>query len=287
MKSRAALAIAVVLLAASAAPGLAQTWKSVAKSRQHRGQDLLDVHVKYAAGVFELSRGADRLLYRLDSRYDEDAFNLLSNYLESDGRGKLTVQIEGRDHFDLGDIKDYDLEGASLRLELSGATPLALRLELGAAEARLDLGGLRMRDLVLKTGASDTQVRFSEPNRETAEHCIFKAGAAAFKAEALGNSGCRSISVSGGVGSLALDFSGVWGHDARGDINVGLGTVEIHVPAELGVRIDRSTFLMSFDAPGFEKRDGGVWVSRNWETAQHRLTLSVSGALGGITVARL
>jgi hypothetical protein len=160
-------------------------------------------------------------------------------------------------------------------------------MKFGAAEAQLDLGGLRLQNLLLETGASDTHITFSEPNREVAEDCTFKAGAAALEVEELGNSGCENITVSGGVGKLALDFSGKWKNDARANINVGLGSIEISVPAELGVRIDKSTFLMSFKAPGFEKQHGGVWLSRNWDTAEHRLTITVSGAFGGVSVARL
>ncbi len=267
-------------------PAAAQNWKTVAKSRQLRGQDFLDVKINYAVGRFELNRGPDKLLYRLNSRYDEDAFRLTSSYLESESRGSLRIDIEGHDEVDLGNIKDYDLEAGNLSVSLTGSTPIALSMKFGAAEARLDLGGLRLQELILETGASDTHVTFSERNRLQPQHCTFKAGAAQFKVEDLGNSRCQRISVSGGVGSLSLDFSGDWDHDATGDINVGLGTIEITVPSELGVRVERNTFLMSFDAPGFEKQDGGVWLSRNWDTANHHLTLSVSGALGGIKIAR-
>ncbi len=277
----------VVLVGTLAAPASGQSWRTEAKARQRRGQEFLEVKVEYAVGRFELKRGSDRVLYRLDSKYDEDAFRLRSNYLESDGRGSLRIEIEGHDDIDLKDLKDYDYEAGNLSLDLTGATPLSLDLEMGAVEADLDLGGLRLQRLSLQTGASDTRVRFSDQNREVAEFCTFKAGAAAFEVEDLGNSGCRRLQVSGGVGKLILDFSGAWGYDATGDVNVGLGTVEISVPAELGVRIEKSTFLMSFDAPGFVKQDGGVWLSRNWDTAEHHLTLSLSGVLGGIKIARL
>lgn len=288
MRSRRAVPafLLLALIAGPAAPAAAQSWKTIAKSRQLRGQDFLDVEINYAVGRFELSRGPDRLLYRLNSKYDEEAFRLTSSYLESEGRGNLRIDIEGRDEVDLGNIKDYDFEAGNLVVNLTGSTPLVLSMKFGAAEARLDLGGLRLKELVLETGASDTQIRFSERNPERAEHCTFKAGAAQFKVVDLGNSRCERINVSGGVGALSLDFSGDWDHDATADINVGLGTIEISVPAELGVRVERSTFLMSFDAPGLEKQDGGVWLSRNWETAEHRLTLSVSGALGGISIGR-
>ncbi len=286
MRSKASIATAITLalLAGSVATAEAQSWKTINKSRKLRSQEFLDVRIEYAVGRFEVRQGSDNQLYRLDSRYDEDVFNLTTSYLESDRRGRLVIDIDGRN--DLDDL-DYDHEAGHLRLDLTGETPLSLSMKFGAAEANLDLGGLRLQNLLLETGASDTHVTFSEPNKETAEYCTFKAGAASFKVDDLGNSGCQNISVSGGVGKLALDFSGKWKNDAEADINVGLGTIEISVPAELGVRIDKSTFLMSFKAPGFEKQDGGVWVSRNWDTAKHHLTVSVSGAFGGITVARL
>ena len=204
MRSRSAVPafLLLALMAGPVDPAAAQSWKTIAKSRQLRGQDFLDVEINYAVGRFELSRGPDRLLYRLDSKYDEDAFRLTSSYLESDGRGSLRIDIEGRDEVDLGNIKDYDFEAGNLVVNLSGSTPLALAMKFGAAEARLDLGGLRLKDLVLETGASDTQIRFSEPNRERAEHCTFKAGAAQFEVDDLGNSRCERINVSGGVGTI-------------------------------------------------------------------------------------
>jgi len=287
MRSSVVLALAVALAAGLAPQAAGQTWRTEAKARQRRGQESLDVKVTYAVGKFNLRKGPDRLLYRLDSRYDEEVFVLRSNYLESENRGDLRVEIDDISAVDIKNLKDYDYEGGSLTLDLSGAIPVDLDLEMGAVEARLDLGGLRLQRLSLQTGASDTRVSFSEPNREAAEFCTFKAGAASFRVEQLGNSGCRRLSVSGGVGTLTLDFSGAWDYDATGDINVGLGTVEIRVPAELGVRIEKSTFLMSFDAPGFDKQNGGVWLSRNWDTAERRLTLSVSGVLGGVEVERI
>jgi len=281
-----ALATAL-LFVALAPPAAAQSWRTVAKARQLRGQDFLEVNVEFAVGKFELTRSPDALLYRFESRYDEDLFRLHSNYIESGNSGALRIDIEDRDGVNIQRLRDYDDEAGSLKLGLTGDTPIDLNLKLGATEARLDLGGLKLRNIVFETGASNSQVRFSEPNSEVAESCIFKAGAAALELRELGNSRCRTISVSGGVGAIELDFSGDWKEDANADINVGLGGIELHIPAELGVRIEKNTFLMAFDAPGFEKQNGGVYLSRNWDTASRRLTINVSGALGGISVARL
>jgi hypothetical protein len=281
----AALALAAVALTAVPADG--QTWRTVSKSRKVRGQEFLDVDIEYAVGHLKLRKGSDRFLYRLDSRYDENAFILHTNYFESDGRGTLKIDIDSYDDVELDELNDYEVEAGELTVELSGSTPMALDMKFGAVVADLDLGGMRLRNLVIQTGAADANIRFSELNPDVAEHCTFKAVAATLDLDELGNSGCQRINVSGGIGELNLDFSGDWKNDATADINVGLGGIEIRVPAELGVRIEKSTFLMAFDAPGFLKQEGGVYVSRNWDTASHQLTISVSGALGGIKIARL
>jgi hypothetical protein len=287
MMTRAATFLVAFLLLATA-PLSAQSWRTESKSRHNRGQDVLDVSIKYAVGRFDLGKVSGNLLYQINTKYDEDVFRLRSDYFESDGRGSLRIEIEGlEDEIELGDLDNYEYEGGSLQVGLPSDVPVSVSVKLGAAEANLDLGGLHLEKLVYETGASDTHIRFSEANRGEAQYCSFKAAAAALRVDDLGDSRCQRISVSGGIGELKLDFSGDWSHDATADINVGLGGIEISVPDELGVRIEKSTFLMSFDAPGFVQEDGGVWVSRNWDDARHHLSITVSGALGGIRVARL
>lgn len=288
MNTRAITLIAAVGLLASAPPAGAQSWRTESKTRQYRGQDFLDVRITYAVGRFDLHRASESLLYRIDTRFDEDIFRMRSDYLESDGRGNLRIEIEGiEDDIDLDELEDRDLEDGRLEVGLPQNTPIALELKLGAAEARLDLGGLELERISYQTGASDTQIRFSEPNRRIAEYCSFKIAAAALRLNDLGNARCERINVSGGIGDLKLDFSGEWTHDASADVNVGLGGVEINVPDHIGVRIEKSTFLMKFDAPGFLEESGGVYLSRNWDDAEHKLTITISGALGGIRIARI
>ena len=280
------LSATVLLLAITALPASGQSWRTMAKARQLRGQERLEVNIEYAVGRLEVSKGPTAFLYRFESKYDEEVFELQSNYLESESRGVLRIDIAGENDIDIKRMRDYDDEAGVLKLALSPMIPVELNVEMGAAEAHLDLGGLRLSGLTLQTGASDTEIRFSQRNPEVADSCIFKAGAASVEIRQLGNSNCRRISVSGGVGAIDLDFSGDWNHDASADINVGLGGIDLRVPAELGVRIEKNTFLMAFDAPGFEKQARGVYLSRNWDTADRKLTINISGALGGITVAR-
>ena len=54
----------------------------------------------------------------------------------------------------------------ALRIGLTRDAPLRLSLELAAARGDLQLGGLRLADLALKTGATEWRVDVSTANRE-------------------------------------------------------------------------------------------------------------------------
>lgn len=277
--------LVVLLGALSAAPVASQTWRTVAKARQYGGEKALKVRVKYAAGHFELGKAPQDLLYQLESKYDDRSFDLDASYLQEQGEGELRVSIEGQNGINLKQLTRDDFGAGSLQLAVSSRMPVQLSMDLGAAEADLELGGLRIRRIELQTGASDTRVTFAEPNPEVAESCSFRAGAASLRAEDLGNSGCKTLAFDGGVGSMELDFSGKWKDDVTATVNVGLGSVNIHVPYDVGVRVERNTFLMSFSAPGLKTQDGAA-VSDNWDQAAHHLTLILRGAFGTIDLSR-
>jgi LiaI-LiaF-like transmembrane region len=69
--------------------------------------------------------------------------------------------------------------GLSWNLDLSPAVPLSLTLETGASENRLDLEGLRVTDLTIKTGASSTEVTLPAAAGHT--HARIESGAASVK----------------------------------------------------------------------------------------------------------
>ncbi len=62
---------------------------------------------------------------------------------------------------------------------LNPGIPLSLRLETGASEARLSLGDLQVRELLLKTGASSTSIDL--PERAGHTRVTVESGAAAVK----------------------------------------------------------------------------------------------------------
>ena len=152
-----------------------------------------------------------------------------------------------------------------------------------AVQAVVDLGGLRVRDAHIQTGASETDLKVSKPNMERCEEFKLEVGAADFSAEGLGNLNCASYDVNGGVGDVTLDFNGAWRVDTDVKVDMGLGQLTLVLPRGLGVKVEKGGFLASFDSEGLIKR-GNAYYSENWEKAGNRVSFNIDAAFGAIRI---
>jgi hypothetical protein len=177
------------------------------------------------------------------------------------------------------------MRDGSLRLELARGVPLDLSLDLGAADADLDLGGLSLDALHVQSGASSSTVRFDTPNPRTMRRLAIHSGAASFRGVRLANAHTPFVSVDAGVGGVDLDFGGTWTHDVDLDMKVAMGGATVRVPSGVGVRVELDRAFAAFDHDGLERR-GRAWVSPNWDAAPHHLTIRGSAAFGKLTIDR-
>jgi hypothetical protein len=276
-RAAAVAALAALWLVTTAS---AQTLRTLTSARQLHGESSLIVDVTYAVGRLHLEPAAVGDLYRMELRYDEEKFTPVREYDPDAGVLRLGLRsLHG--HTSIRGSR-YD-ETPSLDVALTPEVPLTLRLEVGAAEAEVEFGGLELRRLAYKTGASESRVRFSRPNPVDCDALTFEVGAAQFTASDLGNSACRTMSFHGGVGDVTLDFSGEWRRSAEANVKIGIGSLKLLLPRDLGVAITLNRFLASFDHEGFTKR-GGAYYSANYTSAPYRLNLDVDAAFGGIEV---
>jgi hypothetical protein len=260
-----------------AAPAQAQSWRTLTSARQLWGSEPVEVDIEYGAGELEINRApSGGMLYRMEMRYDEDQTTPVAEF---DSSARI-LKLGSRNRHNSG---RRVREGSTVDVTLTDRVPLDLALHFGAGEARLELGGLRIRNLDVETGASKTSIRFDSPNPIRAQEVQLKAGAAELTVTGLGNVRAERFSFQGGVGSTTLDFGGAWGGNATAKVQMGMGSVVLRFPRSVGVRITRSSFLTSFEADRMVRRDGS-YFSENWEQADHQLTIDLEAALGSIEV---
>ncbi len=258
----------------------AQSFRTISATRLARNESNVRVRVEFAAGEFRLTPGDAQTLYRGEIYYDEDSFDASADY-DTESR-TLFFGLENQD----GELRlGRHEEPQRMELELNPNIPTRLDLKLGAVEADIELGGMTISALDLSTGAAETILTFSEPNRGECRSLELNVAAAEFRAEHLANSRCEGISFEGGVGDITLDFTGDWGNatTTEADLELGLGQLTLRLPRGLGVAIEMDRFLASFDRAGFRKR-GSRYISEGYETASKRLTVYIKAVLGDIDV---
>jgi len=272
---QAVLAAGVLVAAVADQPVEAQSMRTVTMSRQIGDDDEVRVSVEYGAGRFSVRPVGEGLLYRMNLTYDEDAFEPVAEY--SGNRLDLGIESIRR-----GRMRDHSDE-SELALELGRGVPMRLDLEFGAVRADLDLGGLNLTGLELSTGASESSLDISEPNRGDIRTATFEVGAAEFQALNLGNLNAERIDFDAGVGSITLGLGGEWRRDARVSIDMGLGALELQVPEGVGLQLRKDSFLTSLDSEGLVKR-GDTYQSLNWDRADRRVVVDLDAAFGSVKV---
>ena len=272
--------LAVFGLLLVAAPLSGQTIRDYDYSRPLRGEKQLRAVVEFAAGRLAVRQGPADRLYGLTLQYDAERFRPIGRY---DARAsEVRLGVEGTASGGLRVDRRSALPQVAV-VELPASVDLALDVSIGAAEGTLDLGGLRLSSLEVKTGASRTAVSFDTPATGSCRTASVSSGAGEVSVNRLGNSGCRSWRFEGGVGKVNLDLSGAWPADGRMTLSLALGGVTLAAPKDLGLRVTVSGFLSGFDASGFSK-EGKTYTSNNYATAKRRLEVEVSSALGGVNV---
>jgi hypothetical protein len=268
-------------LLAWAADLAAQTPRTFTAYRQRHGETRLRAALEFGAGTARVAPGRDGELYRFDLTYDAERFVPVSDFDAGEGAVRLGLRpVRGAG---LRVVSDGNVEQAA-SLALSPAVDVALDLVLGASEAELELGGLRLTELALRTGASETEVSFSRPNGTSCRRAEITAGAAQLEVTGLGNSRCAEIRVEAGMGKVALDFGGAWPADARATVRIAAGELTLRLPREVGVRLSLDRLLSSFEPAGLVPREDGAFVSPGYDRAGRRLDLELAAAVGGITV---
>jgi hypothetical protein len=258
----------------------AQSMRPFSTFRQLHGQTRLAARLEYGAGSLRIQPGSPQELYRMNLSYDEERFLPISDFDASSSA--VTLGLKARGEGGVRVVSRKQLSQAAV-VSISPRVDLDLELSLGAVDADLELGGLRISELDLNTGASEATVRFSRPNGMRCRRAAFSAGAAEVTLIGLGNSRCQEITFDGGVGKVVLDFGGSASTSAHVAVTMAVGGITLRLPRGTGVRVTMDKFLSTFEPAGLS-RQGSAYLSSNYNKAERRLDFDLTTAVGDVDI---
>lgn len=259
--------------------------EKIHKEIKFQGEKNLSVKIDFGGGVINLEKNNTGDILNADFEYDPDKFDMDIDYDKIEETGRLYLHSKSEHgHLDLDTDDNY------WHLGFTDTIPIGFEIDMGACEAELDFTGLKIDRLDLDLGASSTEITFRKPNPERISKINIDVGASELKIEGLGNANFDELSFDGGVGDFTLVFNGDLRHKAHVDIDVGLGSLTILLPENIGVRIRKEdSFLSSFsiDEDEFEEVESDVYESENFGKTEGELIFDIEIGLGSIEIEYL
>ncbi len=199
----------------------------------------------------DLQCGSATIATAADGRWHVDASNSAGNPAQiSYDAGSLRVSsaTTGNWSFDRG--KD------NWQISLPQGAPINLNATLDLGDARFNLASANLSSAHFSLNMGTLHVDLS--------------GATV---------GTMAVSTNLGAAYVTLDGSS----DLTGDLKTNLGSLDVCVPAGLGVQVSGSDSLSSsdFGDAGLVKIDG-LWKTPNYDTAAHRANLTFDTSLGSL-----
>ena len=232
--------------------------------------DQTRVTISFGAGKLNLSSGATHLVdgtavYNVEDLKPEVIVN-----------GNNIEIKEG----DFHSLPAFDNIKNEWDLKLSD-TPLDLTVQAGAYEGQLDLGGLALKSLTVKDGASHVDLSFQKPNQTEMSVLRYETGASDVKLTDLANANFSTLTFSGGAGNYTLDFGGELQQDAVATIESGLGNLSLVIPKNVAATVTVEGAAVNINHSSGWSQDGQKYTQNG---SGPTLTLIVKMAAGNLSI---
>jgi len=232
--------------------------------------DETRLSLTFGAGKLTLSPGAQNLV---DGTVVYNVKELKPEIQKNGG----SIEIKQGDFHSLPPFEDMKNEWD---LKVSD-TPLDLTVQAGAYEGNLELGGLALRSLTVKDGASHVDVSFLKPNQIEMSLLRYETGASDVKLTGLANANFSALTFSGGAGNYTLDFSGELQRDATVTVASGLGNLSLIVPEDTNA-------VVTVEGAAVNISSGSGWTQNGQKYTQKgsgpSLTILVKMAAGNLVI---
>ena len=242
---------------------------------------VLDLQV----GAAELKMASHKgpPLVRMDISYAGQAPRI--TFTKNGGDGRLSVrsnQEDGAGFSILGNRKNMALKDI-WSISISRDQPSVLDVEFGLGSGSAEFGGLNLEELKFATGLSDVELNFSSPCSGTARTVELATGLGSMEVRGLSNLRMGHLQFAGGLGSAMLDFSGSYRQDLAVELDVGMGSLDLKIPENMGVKIRHDdNFLSSHEFDRLERTSSDTWYSTNWRDGPGNLSFQLSVGMGSV-----
>jgi hypothetical protein len=125
-----------------------------------------------------------------------------------------------------------------------------LTIDAGAYQGDMDFSGVQLASLAIRDGASENKVQFNTPNPIVMSELEYTTGASTVTLEGLANANFRNMLFNGGAGTYILDFSGTLTQEADVQIEAGVSTIKIIIPAGMKAVIEVEGELKTVNTQG-------------------------------------
>ena len=270
-------------MAVMVAPAFADRFETETKTIDAEGAKTISLNCEFGAGSLKIVPEDMAEAARLTVTYDPRRFDYDVDYSTRGDRGRLDLESHLRRH------RNYDDDDSKNDWELALSTryPTRIDLEVGAAEAEIDLGGLKLSELSLQMGAAKGTIDFSKPNPERIRELKMEIGASSLDVLNIGNANFDYLEFSSGAASTTLDFRGDFHGDADVSLDIGIGSADIILPKGLAVRVrGDGGFFSSVDFHGgdVEKVRRDVRETPDFAEASDRLTIDLDVSMGSVDI---
>ncbi|MCX6137347.1 MAG: LiaF-related protein [Ignavibacteriales bacterium] len=242
------------------------------------------VRLESAIGRVNISKGDDRHILVMEMRTEQRwDVPFVVDYKVRGHVGSLVLNWnpEGKNSWSLREGDRWDIQ-------LTDALPLSIDANVGVGKSDFDLTGLDVRDLKIATGASSSVISFGTPNKSIIENLRIESGVSKFVGEKLGNANFQRMTFDGGIGSYYLDFNGAITRDVEVHIKVGLGSMTVVLPPEIGAKVVYDdSWLSNFSIDrGFKQEGSNNYLSPNYHESKAKITVYVESGLGSVRIKR-
>ncbi len=213
------------------------------------------VRVTVAMGAGELTvRGGTQALLEADFTYNVADWKPQVDYTIVNDQGRLDVRQPDSQQLTWGNQVRNEWD-----LRFSETVPLDMTINLGAGDSNLDLDTLNLITLEVNGGAGDTTIDLS------------------------GNQSLSRMRFNMGVGDATIDLRGNRRKDLNLDIKGGVGQITLHLPSEIGVRVEVTSGVGDIQASGLH-HDGSAYVNDAYGKAETTLFITIEAGVGEITL---